>query len=472
NATSSFVAGEKSTSALQGAALTAASLAALAGQGWLLAGAAGAIVFAPVQDRAFFVFRREQVREINWAGNPEKTIETVDNRTRLSPRGSFSTYLAQLRGHSKPWSQQDLYFSSRIWSIVNSVERREMITAMNRQQKIMIDELNHRVRNILALVRSVSQQARRSSYGSLESYSASLEARIQALAASHNLASGSVVSAVSVHHLIRTEFAPFGVEREARLVLSGEDKPIRAEVAPIFSLVIHELVTNAVKYGALSNDDGKVLVGIAERDGGLDVVWLERGGPPVVEPKERGFGSALISDAIPHELNGTVLHEFRAEGVTAEFHLPPAVFEIGDVASVTVGEPITRKAVAGTAPKPEFGLMSCLIVEDNFVIARGLHDQLVGLGVGSVEIASSVETALALLEAEAPDFALLDVNLNRDETSGPIAHWLRAHHVPFLFVTGYGDNENLPPNMSDVPRLTKPTPTADLAATIGDILQA
>lgn len=219
---------------------------------------------------------------------------------RLSPRGAFSAYLAEARGRSKPWSEQDLYFSSRIWSLVNSVERRVMMTSLTRQQQIMINELNHRVRNILALIRSVSQQARRSSYGSLESYSRSLESRIQALAASHNLASGSVVATVPIVKLITTEFEPFGLEASDRYTLTPIEGALRAEVAPIFSLVIHELVTNAVKYGALSNDTGTVELSLSQRDEGMELLWIERGGPLVTEPAELGFGSTLINQAIPH----------------------------------------------------------------------------------------------------------------------------------------------------------------------------
>lgn len=434
-----------------------------------LNGCAGAILFAPVQDRIFIVFREEQAQEISWAGNPEKTIEDHDGRRRLSPRGSFSLYLDTARGRSKPWSEQDLYFSSRIWSLVNSVERRVMMTSLNRQQQIMINELNHRVRNILALIRSVSQQARHSSDGSLESYSRSLESRIQALAASHNLASGSVVATVPVVKLITTEFEPFGLTDSDRYTLTPIEGALRAEVAPIFSLVIHELVTNAVKYGALSNDTGTVELALSKRDEGLDLQWIERGGPPVTEPAELGFGYTLITQAIPHELDGEASLAFHPDGVHARLFLPAAHFDtnrpVGDTSQsdAHLPEPVNLPL--------DLSARNCLIVEDNFVIARGMREQIIGMGLGgAAELAASVEDALAVVDSGRIDFAILDVNLGAGTTSEPIADRLVEKGIPFLFVTGYGDSNSIPGGYADHARLKKPVMDGELRETLAQIL--
>ena len=289
-----------------------------------LNGCVGVYGLAINPNRALLIFRCEIAQSVSWAGNPEKDISVVSGQARLAPRGSFSTYLQEVQGCSAPWTDEDIYFADRIWVLINSAERRALKNTLNRQQTLMINELNHRVRNILALVRSVSRQARRH-YGSLESYSVSLENRIQALAAAHDIASGSLVAAVNVAELIAVETDPF--QTDGRITISGVQAFLRADIAPIFSLVIHELTTNAVKYGALSNATGKVEVAMAAAEGGLQVSWRETGGPSVTLPNNRGFGTTLIEQAVPHEMGGRAELRFDPGGLAADLHLPDAVLE-------------------------------------------------------------------------------------------------------------------------------------------------
>lgn len=436
-----------------------------------LNGCAGALVFAPDAQHCLMVFRRETEQEISWAGNPEKTIEKHDGKARLSPRGSFSTYLEQVRGTATPWSEQDLYFAGRIWVLINTIQRRELIETLNRQQKIMIHELNHRVRNILALVRSVSQQAKQSSYGSLTSYSRSLEARIQALAASHELASSSVVSVVGVSELITREFQPFKSTGGDRFTITGTGQPLRAEIAPIFSLVIHELVTNAVKYGALSNDAGSVGVILREDNNGLEVIWREVAGPQIVPPKVLGFGSTLIKQAIPYELDGEASLEFSGDGVTARFFLPKKLFN-DKLASLPVEDHSAPTAtVDDDALRRVLQSSQGLLVEDNYVIAAAAQDELHTIGLARCETAANVEQALDFLEAVTPSFAILDVNLGLDETSFPIAQKLLERGIPFFFVTGYGDSHQTPVAFKSTMRLTKPLPQETLKSALTELLE-
>lgn len=437
-----------------------------------LNGCAGAVLFAPVTDRAVLLFRAEHAREVSWAGNPEKTIDNIDGVSRLTPRGSFSTYLEEIHGCCRPWSELDLYFCRRIWSLANSVERRVLITSLNRQQKIMIDELNHRVRNILALIRSVSRQARASSYGSLASYSKSLESRIEALAASHDLASGHMVASVPIIDLITQEFDPFGSARLSRCKISGTAGALRADVAPIFSLVIHELVTNAVKYGALSNEEGQVGITLTQTEHGLEIDWAEKGGPQVTAPRTLGFGSTLISEAIPHELDGRATLSFEAGGVEARLFLPRTQLDPEFQRPDTSNAPQHAQAGHSEQLRALLAGSTCLLVEDNFVIARAMRDQLIELGVANVEIVAQVDDALALLDRLGrQDFAVLDINLGHRGTSIPVAQKLAEKNIPFLFVTGYGDRDSLPPDLRVYAQLTKPVTNAALTAALVEILQ-
>ncbi|MEO0912365.1 MAG: HWE histidine kinase domain-containing protein, partial [Pseudomonadota bacterium] len=169
---------------------------------------AGALLVGVLPDRAICIFRNELAQEVSWAGSPEKRVETVGDRLRLSPRGSFSVFLEEVRGRCEPWTQNDLYLIRHIRTLLHAAERQAVMDTLNRQQTLMIGELNHRVRNILALVRSVSRQARRR-YGSLNSYANAIENRIRALAAAHDIGGGKFTQPVSLRQLIQVEFEPF-----------------------------------------------------------------------------------------------------------------------------------------------------------------------------------------------------------------------------------------------------------------------
>ena len=425
-------------------------------------GCAGVLAVADPSGRAFFMFREEQPRSITWAGNPQKKIEVTAGTTRLTPRGSFAAYLQTVNGSCKEWADGDVYFANRIWMLVKAAEGQALLNTMNRKQKLMIDELNHRVRNILSLVRSVSKQARRRN-GSIPSYTRSLESRIMALAAAHDIASGSSLKAVEVKALIRQELAPYLSDEAADII--GSNTYIRAENAPIFALVIHELVTNAAKYGALSNGNGHVSVELVCRDGNVLIIWREVGGPVVHPPEEPGFGTRLIENAIQYELGGETELEFEPDGVEARLILPAAVLETSSAArsvakatkpDVAQGKPLSAQGIEGFA----------LVVEDNFIIAQEMVEQLEDIGFSTVETRSNPVDALMLLEREIPAIAFLDFNLGMNRTSIPIAERLLEMQVPFLFVTGYGVALEVPKSMVAVRRLTKPVSEAELREAI------
>ncbi|MEO0371338.1 MAG: HWE histidine kinase domain-containing protein, partial [Pseudomonadota bacterium] len=435
-----------------------------------LNGCAGVLALSLSPGRIFCVFRDEIVRTIKWAGKPERRWETYDGAERLAPRSSFSVYLEKIEGHCAPWSAQDLNFMTRLWPIMNAVERNRLLQKSQRSLQIMVDELNHRVRNILALVRSVSRQSRRR-YGSLESYSAALESRIQALAASHEVSTGSNLASVSIAHLINRETAPF-MKKEAVRV-AGDDPHIRSDIAPIFSLVIHELTTNAVKYGALSMETGRVAITVSQGAEGVQVRWEESGGPPVSEPQDRGFGSALIENAVPHELNGHAELNFETSGVRALVVLPMDVIDANPATPQDIprrADPIrivTPQALPGQKPAG-----TVLLVEDNFIIAQEMVDQLSDFGFEHIFKASNSEDAIGFLEDEKPILAILDVNLGAGQTSFPIAQRLRELDVPFAFATGYGETAQIGPHMRHAPKLLKPVTTTELQDAVAILLKS
>ncbi len=424
-----------------------------------------------LNDWMLLIFRKETAQSVAWAGDPEKTIEFAEGSARLSPRGSFSTFLAEAKGRSLPWTGEDQVLAKKLWmplsTTLSSEEKKRYMKDLHRQQELMIDELNHRVRNILALVQSVSTEAKRSQ-SSLESYSKAIEARVRALAAAHSIGSGSSAKQVDIGEIVFQEAKPYQSEADRRVHVSGVKMAITSELAPIFALTVHELMTNAAKYGALSNAVGKVQIEMKAVSDGLELLWAEVGGPSVQTPNRTGFGATLIKRAVPYELGGASSLIFASTGVQARIRLPasilssPASDDASDIRTPDFQEndandpSIPAKLTSGVA----------IVVEDNFVIAEGVAHQLKGLGFERTETFSTQEAALDFVERETPSFALLDVNLGHGKTSFHIAELLLDRNVPIVFLTGYGDLPSQAPRLNKQIVLTKPVDNLELAHAI------
>ncbi|HEX2558476.1 sensor histidine kinase [Phenylobacterium sp.] len=172
-------------------------------------------------------------------------------------------------------------------------------------QKVLIDELNHRVKNTLATVQSIARHTQRSAP---EDFSTRFEERLLSLSKAHDLLTRRQWSGVGLRELLEQEFAPYARGAERRVRLDGPDLTLPARIGLALGMVVHELATNAAKYGALSADGGQVqLTWTLDRlgaDPALAMQWIETGGPPMVEPTRRGFGLRLIERNITRDLAG------------------------------------------------------------------------------------------------------------------------------------------------------------------------
>lgn len=206
-------------------------------------------------------------------------------------------------------------------------EDREALAWFEQQASIrnsLTRELNHRVKNTLANVLSIIALTRRRAT-SLDSFADSLEGRIRALSATHDLLTQSEWGATPIHAIVKAEMAPYAQDAERHLILEGPDVDLAPNDALSLGLAIHELATNAAKYGALSVEDGRVSVRWAMVPGNLArIEWQERGGPPVaaVARRERGFGTDLIEKIVAHELRNPVDLRFDPEGVSCTLTVP------------------------------------------------------------------------------------------------------------------------------------------------------
>lgn len=183
-------------------------------------------------------------------------------------------------------------------------------------------ELNHRVKNTLANVLSIIALTRRRAVG-LDEFATSLDGRIRALSATHDLLTQSEWGSTPLRRVVEAELAPYADSRDQVVKLEGPDVELAPNDALSFGLAIHELATNASKYGALSTDSGRVTVRWNKES--ADVVrveWSETGGPAVPEQRSRGFGTELIERIVAHELRHPVDLEFNPAGVRCILRVP------------------------------------------------------------------------------------------------------------------------------------------------------
>ena len=409
-------------------------------------------------------FRDEVERGVKWAGKPDKEMGHGPFGPRITPRGSFDAYLEQQRGRSEPWTGFDLGAAREIQVMLTQItakserdqlSRHKQMVSHQRQQDLMIAELNHRVKNILALIRSLSRQAKASS-ASLESYALALEQRISALAAAHDLAVSDSMRGVSLRGILDTELGPYLRPESTQVVLSGPTVGLRADVAPMIALVFHEVITNAAKYGSLSTNDGLVQARWSVDDDGLEFAWRELGGPAVQKPERHGFGRSLIEKAIPYEFDGTVNTEYDPSGFRFSFTLPADILVDldDDTAPKLAGKVGEIKRIASGK--------NGLLVEDNVVLAMDMLESLSRLGASHIETAATVDAGLKQVNSSQFDFAVLDMNL-RGAVVFDLALALHHKGVPFVFVTGYGSKMDVPVELRSVPILTKPVDDGTLS---------
>jgi PAS domain S-box-containing protein len=191
------------------------------------------------------------------------------------------------------------------------------------RQRLLIAELDHRVKNILAQVAAVARSTSRGSR-SIEEFLGSLDGRIQSMAIAHTLLSAAGWQSVCLRTLVRHEFAPYATG--TNVTISGPDVVLGSAETQAMARVLHELATNAAKYGALSIPGGQVSVSWDLKPNGaapnLTLLWRELAGPPVASEHPSGYGTNLICNLIPHELGGTVDLVFAKEGVSCKIEIP------------------------------------------------------------------------------------------------------------------------------------------------------
>ncbi|MBC8067415.1 MAG: GAF domain-containing protein [Deltaproteobacteria bacterium] len=417
-------------------------------------------------------FRPELVGTANWAGQDHKGAGRPDGDV-LTPRKSFEVWKETVRGRGLPWSESDLNAARDLrTSLLDVVLRR--ITEAARERKVaaqrdqlMMAELDHRVKNTLANIEALVMQT---SVGaeSLSAFVKGLAARIQSMAKAHSLLSQSRWEGVSINSLLMEELSPYD-RGNASFEIAGPDLVLTSKSALALSLAIHELSTNAAKYGAFSSPAGRVAIRWTLTDaGGLGLSWTESGGPAVTEPTRRGFGSTLIERALAMETDGQATLRYLPGGLVCDVALPPASLATANTAVIPAMIAFSNRQ---EEPERTGDGLRVLVIEDSFMLVSMLELVFENLGWIMVGPANRVAKAMDLVDTESFDAVLLDVNLD-GEMSWPVAAALRARGIPFVLSTGYEIGALLPDSLQGTKFVKKPYKEADLEASILDVVKS
>jgi len=341
----------------------------------------------------------------------------------------------------------------RVGGIAEDVTETKMAVE---HQGVLLHELQHRVRNIMAVIRSM---AVRSADGAadVEDYKTSLAGRLLALARVQTLLTRQANAGGWMRDILESEIGA-QAHSENQYELTGPDIMLSPKAVEVLTLAFHELSTNALKYGALSVSKGKVTVTwtlFEKREKTwIAIDWVEEGAPSRAPPTRRGFGSELIEARIPYELRGTGKTTIEPEGARCHIEFPLREAE----SILETDAPVPTRLYGGTVDMtgaPDLSGKTILVVEDDYYVASDTAAALRGAGAVVLGPSPTAEDAAHLLEHETPTSVVLDLNLGGGGPKFDIAHRLLERGIPFIFLTGY-DPDVIPDDLANIKRLQKP----------------
>jgi CheY-like chemotaxis protein len=256
-----------------------------------------------------------------------------------------------------------------------------------------------------------------------------------------------------------------------RITCSGPMLLVDAKEAVYLALVLHELATNARKYGALSVPTGQLSISWSLRQTPgrqLQLTWLESGVPKVSASQKRGFGTTLIERLLASSGGETDLR-YGADGLGCEIRLPLSDSDQLHRSIFAAGAtPQHEPSSAQKGSPPDLNGKRILLVEDEPLVAMDIEAQLMAAGIEVLGPVGTIEKALQLIAMTSPDAALVDANLGGHQVDELAAALIRKG-IPFAFATGYGE-EALPQAFRGAPVLTKPFSPSDLLAVVQDLI--
>lgn len=421
-----------------------------------------------IQPRDYLMlFRNEEAHSVVWADAPVKTLAPGPHGDRLAPRGSFDAWREDVRGRARPWTDGERSVAATIRTYLRDIALRhsELLdlerTRSEHRRRMMHDELQHRVKNILALVKSIASQTRVHA-ASVDDYAASLDSRLRALSYAHDqsLALGTRADLLA---LLQAEAS---LHQEGvgprRVSMTGPAVGFTEQALVSVALLLHEMMTNAAKYGALSAPAGQLSIHWSlMEDGSCAIDWNESGGPPVAEPARKGFGSTLIDSMMTYDLDGAYEVRYRREGLQARFVIPAR-----HVAHAQSAAPASPDLHTAARPLEDVDIM---LIEDRALIAIDTENVLRKLGASRVVVFPAVAPAVAALATHNPDVAILDFNLGKG-TSEMLADLLTDRGIPFVFLSGYANTATISERFAKARVIRKPVDATSVAEVLSDVL--
>lgn len=329
-------------------------------------------------------------------------------------------------------------------------------------QRLLLNELNHRVKNTLAVVQAMATRTLARSPDP-KVFAKSFGGRVQSLAKIHDLLSAKSWEGADLRDLILGQISA-GAADETRLSATGPAVRLDPQMALHLALVFHELGTNATKYGALSTPQGQVSIDW-RIDDGLRIRWTERGGPRVEPAASHGFGTTLISQSVRGQ--GGEAHMIALpEGIIWDIMVPFAV----QSSAPKPNTPSAEQKMNSPTDVLDLKGRRILVVEDEPLIGMDIVASLEDAGAEVEGPVATIEEACEVVRAGRFDAALVDANLHGRPVDD-VAAALAEKGVPFAFATGY-DKDGLPEGFRDRPILGKPADPDKVVEMVGRLIAA
>ena len=325
--------------------------------------------------------------------------------------------------------------------------------------RLLSKELNHRVANTFTIMNSMIRHASKKA-SNVEQLAETLTERLAALARSNRVLVAEEAERSSLLEILNMELEAFsGWQR--RISISGETRVwFSGEASEALALIFHELLTNAVKHGALSVPSGRVDVTVSQGSGRqVCVKWTETGGPSLAGERRKGIGSTILQNAMRDQ--GTVTLDFAPDGLICDIVINDSFQrEVPDTPVVPSEEPQEHEYEQPVVENQTFSGQRIMVVEDDPIISETLKSR----GAQVIGPCTTVASALKAIR-DKPDAVLLDVNLGQ-ETTDAVASQLADLSIPFLVLSGQLDSSDLGDAFRGVSVMSKPFRERDLVSAL------